>query len=215
MEFKAYEYSRVVFLRTAHRAAGQLFLPYAGHALVSRYLFQKAPVGQELSSDILKFEMGVFNEIGINEMQIYPDGIMITTRADTGFIEKFFEDLWSWAERELGLRETGIPPREQHYESAIIVKMDLGNRWTVPFMDEVNTYLANAQTSYGLKEYKFSFGGYSSMVDSTSYTGRKPAFFTLARRVNVPFEANIFYSTAPLKTEHHLDLLSGLEKSWA
>lgn len=214
MEFKAFEYSRVVFLMSVHRPAGQLFMPYAGAALVARYHFQKVPTTEEISGDILNFGIGVFNGIGINEMQIYPDGLVITTRADTGLIEAFFDDLWSWAEGEWGLRETGIPPKERHYESAIVVKMEAGRKWKLPYSDEICSYLSSAQVSYGLREFKFSPGGYSSIVDTTAYPGRKPAVFTLARRINVPFEADIFYSAAPLNTEHHLDLLAKIERSW-
>src|SRR5665213_1022556 len=163
MEFKAFEYSRVVFLMSVHRPAGQLFLPYAGAALADRYHFQNVPGGAELSADVLKFGMGVFNDVGINELQIYPDGIMISTRGDTGLVEAFFDDLWGWAQSELGLRETGIPPNDKHYESALIVKMDTGGKWKLPFGDEIASYLSQSQSDYGLRAFEFEPMSYTYM----------------------------------------------------
>lgn len=213
MELKAIEYSRIVFLTSVHRAKGQLFLPFAAGELASRYHFQKIPTGDQLSSDILKFEQGVFGDIGINELSIYPDGIIVSTRADADIIELFLNDLLMWAEADLGVTETGIPPREKHYESAIIVKMQLGRKWNIPFAVETCNFLSKAQTDYGLKEFEFQLGGYSFVVDTTSYPNRKPIPFTLARRIGVSFDADIYYSTAPLRTKHHLELLEKIEKN--
>jgi len=211
MELKAIDSSRVVFLTSVHRPEGQLFLPFAAGALVSRYQFQKVPKGDEISSDILKFEIGVFNGVGINEMSIYPDGVVVASRADTRLIDEFIDDVMNWSKSELGLKETGIPPREKHYESALVIQMNISERWAIPSLDKASAFLTNAQVDYGLKGFSFGFGGYSLLVDAMAYPGRKPVPFTLSRRINVPFEADIFYSTAPLKTEHHLTLLESIE----
>jgi hypothetical protein len=211
MELAAIDNSSVVFLTSVHRPEGQLFLPYVAGALVTRYHFQRIPKDDEMSADILKFEMGEFNGVGINELSIYQDGLIVKSRANTRLIDEFIDDLMVWAQGELGLKETGIPPREKHYESAIVIKMSVGKKWAIPSSDKTNAFLTNAQIEYGLKEFLFSFGGYSSLVDTTAYPGRKPVPFTLARRVNVPFDADIYYSTAPLKTDDHLVLLENIE----
>ncbi|MGQ0443940.1 MAG: hypothetical protein ACT4O2_02125 [Beijerinckiaceae bacterium] len=212
MELKAIESSRVVFLTSVHRPAGQLFMPSAAAMLVNRYHFQKIPGPDDGADGILKFDQGVYNNVGINELAIFPDGLVVTTRAYTNVIDEFIDDLMAWAKHELGIQETGIPPRERHYESTLIVNMSVGSRWNIPYIDHINSSLKRYQSEYGLRDFDFTFGGFSSIVDSTVYAGRKPIAFSVVRRINVPIDADIFYSTAPLKTEDHLALLSDLER---
>jgi hypothetical protein len=49
-------------------------------------------------------------------------------------------------------------------------------------------------------------------VDSTKRASGKLVRFTLERRTGVPFEENVFFSTAPLQTDHHVEFLGELEK---
>ena len=74
-------------------------------------------------------------------------------------------------------------------------------------------FLQKKQEGYGLRPFKFDFGGLSLATDPTLYAGRKPVAFTLARRVNAPYSEKFFYSSAPLKTDDHVALLQQLEKA--
>ena len=211
MEFKAFEPSRVVLLTFATRKMGQIFLPDAIAALQQRYRFQIVPGATELGNEILSFKIGEMDGVGINEFSIYSDGVIVETRANTSFIDKFLSDVLDFAERELGIEETGIPPRERHYESHVVVSMDINPRKMLPIAKEAQSSLVRSLGEYGLRPFNFDFAAFSFATDATAYGGRKPIPFTLARRINVPFDAGIFFSSAPLATDDHLGLLERLE----
>ncbi len=71
--------------------------------------------------------------------------------------------------------------------------------------------LSERQAAYGLRQYEFSFNAISVATDPLTYVGRKPIPFTIARRVNVTFDTDTYYATAPLKTADHLATLEALE----
>lgn len=170
---------------------------------------------EELVGDVFLFNHGVFDGVGINEFGIYSDGILVASRANTDILDAFLDDLMSWARQELGIIETGVPPRERHYESALVVSLRINESRSFPFSNILCSALTRYQESYGLKPFDFSFGAFSVATDTTAYGGRKPIPFTIARRVNVPFDANVFYATAPLKTADHIALLEALESEMA
>lgn len=209
------DYSRVVLLTSVTREKGQVFLPSAAAALLARYQFQGVPSQAEMLGDTIIFKHGHFQDVGINELGLYNDGMVITSRANTDYLDVLLSDILEWADAELGIKETGIPPREKHYESSVIVSMSIIANKVAPELEYTTRSLTNFQESYGLRSFGFDFGGISIAPDATAYTGRKPVAFTLARRINVPFDSGIFYSTAPLRTQDHLALLNGLEERLA
>jgi hypothetical protein len=121
--------------------------------------------------------MGEFRGVAISELGIYPEGMVVASRADTDLLDQFIGDLMAWAESDLGLVETGIPPHEKHYESALVVSMELDPTKT-PFESKIAKKLSDYQKSYGLRPFEFQFGAISWAIDPTKYTGRGPVPFT-------------------------------------
>lgn len=211
MELKLIDNSRVVYLLQARRPAGQLFLPAALEALLGRYHFQKFPTPQELLGETHSFQVGLFEGVGINEFSLYPDGMIVSSRANTDLLDAFIDDVMTWAESALGVFETDVPPKERHYESSIVVSMKMDKEKSFPYLANLNHTLTTLQEKYGLRPFEFDFSALQVANDATAFGGRKPMPFTIARRINVPFEAEIYYATAPLKTNDHLEVLTALE----
>ena len=214
MNFKAFETSRLVKFTTVARQAGQVFLPTVATKLAERYSFQKMPTIEQLVGPIqtYTFSIGAFGDFGIHEFTIYSNGVVVTAAVSTVTLEAFVDDLLAWAKDEVGLKEIGIPPVERYYESAIVVEMNVKSKKALTCLNEIAPFLTTCQESYGNPNFVFDFAAFSSTINPTKYPGGKPIAFTLAKRVNVPFEANIYYSTAPLTTDHHLQLLEKLER---
>src|ERR1044071_8534012 len=124
MELRSIEYSTIVRLTSLRREKGQMFLPKAISDFVERYQFQKYPGPQDFAADSLAFQAGVFQDVGISEMTLYQDGIVVKTRARTDVLDAMLADMLQWAAQH-GIAETNIPPRETHYESAVIVETDI------------------------------------------------------------------------------------------
>ena len=94
----------------------------------------------------LIFHQGVFDVMSrINQLGIYPDGLIATSRAHTELLDRFLDDLLSWAEEALGLVQTDVPPRERHYESNVIVGMDIREAKAFSFLTRVNSSLRGYQ----------------------------------------------------------------------
>jgi len=216
MELKMIETSRVVYLTQPWRPGGQIFLPDAFQALLNRYRFQKFPTKEELyQGDTFLFNQGVFEDIGIIEFGLYPDGLVVSSRANTTVLDLFIQDVLKWAERDLGIVETDIPPKERHYESTLVVSLQIKEEKSFPYLANLNSSLTAYQENYGLRTFAFSFSAIQVANDPTTYGGRKPVPFTIARRVNVPFDADIYFATAPLKTDDHIAVLEALEKDFS
>lgn len=178
---------------------------------MDRYQFQKHPSGDEFLSDNLAFQHGVFEEVGINDLTVYHDGLIVASRASTDLLDKFIEDLSQFAEQEFGIAHVDVPPHERHYESAVVVRMSIREQVAAPWATGLKKHLTSCQASYGLRPFEFALSAIQVAHDPLSSGGRQPIPFTLARRVNTPFDADIYYSSAPLRTEDHVRALEILE----
>lgn len=164
-------------------------------------------------SDTLLFQHGLFEGVGVNELGVYQDGLVVSSRTNTDFLDRFLADLVSWAESDLGIVELDIPPKERHYETSVVVALNIKEEVAFPWAPALNNALKQSQVAYGLRPFEFSFSGFQFANDPLTYGGRKPIPFTLARRVNVPFEANIYFASGPLRTDDLLSVLRDLEIS--
>ena len=199
-----------MYLTQLHRPSGQLYLPEAAGKLVQRYSFTKFPSLEELSNPVRTFGMGKFEDVQIEEFNVYSDGIIVSSMSDTTVLDAFIEDFFDWAESELGLAPTIIAKPEKHYESKLIVKSEIDLSAVIKPATAVlaafnNVWKNNFDTDFELASFHLD-------CNPKKFSGRrKPNHFGLERRVNVPFEDNVFFSTAPFSTSDHLALLTKLE----
>lgn len=207
MRLEAIEESRIAVLMNLTRPEGQLFVPIAVAALMDRYSFQVAPDGNELLGEVLPFRHGVFDGNAF-DLSIYPDGAILKSASNTDFLDAVLNDVLSWAKVELGLVPTSTKP-QTFYDSDLVVSMEIPTR--TKLMDQIAGQLKSHQAAYGLEGFDFELYGVTVAVDQTAHAGRRPSSFTLARRANIPFGSNIYFSSAPLKTADHLSLLKSIE----
>jgi hypothetical protein len=208
MELVSIESCRVLYLTQVYRPAGQLFLPAAAEKLISRYSFAKPPSTiDDLSKDVVTFSIGAFGDIAINELTIYPDGLVAASKSNTGKIKAFIADLLEWTKKEFGLIELDIIPKRTYYESAIVVRaVSDVLRVFKPMHAAAAALRKRLPDANAYEPYAFSLD-----VDGTR-TSRRLIRFTLERRIGVPFEENVFFSIAPLETDDHIEFLGELEK---
>ena len=215
MELKSIELSRLIHLTTIRRERGQLYFPGVALELVRRYRFVKAPANyEEFSSTPIRFEGGAFGDIGIQEFLLYNDGLVVASRSNTDTLAAFVRDLLEWASEEHGLVEVSLPTNADFYESQVVVSLSINQNKLMPWAGLIQKRLSRTIGSYGLKHFEFGFGGVALAIDQTKTVGPYPGFFKLEPRGGIPFEQNIYYSVAPLKTEDHLDLLRDFERQF-
>ena len=211
MQLVSIEISQIIYLTQMTRPPGQPYLPDAASKLQERYSFAKFPSITELTSGSFAFAIGKFRDVQINELQVYPDGVIVSTRADTKILEEFLSDLLSWAEKELGLTPIAMAKPEKFIESAIVVKSETDLSRALSPRNEV-AEIVNRAIQEKVTAVRYQIAGFTLNSDPVAFPGRrKPMRFGIERRLNVPFSENVFYSYAPLHTQHHLKVLTNLE----
>ena len=192
-----------------------LFFPYVIELLRERYDFVRVPTTSDEilpkgeSSGILGgFEHGRLAHEGrtivIKSLAFYADAVAIESLASTEEADIVLDDLLAQAPEIISAR-----PNERAYASG------LEFTWDVAF--ESTFRLANA---LGQAASQF-FGSYSAdpapvfllsgIRISTDPTKGGSEEFLIERRTNAPFEANQYYSHAPLSSPHHFTLLDSAE----
>jgi hypothetical protein len=164
----------------------------------------------------LKFEHGLVPEGGLDVhlFEIHPQGIVAECDT-TEHAEAFLDDVFGWAQKELKLKradQTGI----RVYSSSLVVQ----------FENDANGLLAKHKEVVGLissalrKTYKFSLSAGMARIgirpDPEELSPRMAGLiveFSLERRVFAPYSEQKFYSTAPLPTKDHIELLNRLEQA--
>lgn len=212
MELVAIEMSRIIYLTKVVRPAGQTYLPDAVTKLLQRYSFAKYPSVDDLSREVSSFGIGKFDDIQIDEFNIYADGVIVAARAPTEKLDAFLADVFSWAEKELGMVQAATARPEKFIESSIVVKSAKDLAFALAPKTEAIEILNSAFANRAADGDPYRLSGFLIDCDPIQYLGRrKPMRFAVERRVNEPYSENIFFSHAPLHTAEHVKLLAKLE----
>ena len=211
MQLAAIEMSKIIYLTQLYRPTGQLYIPEAIAKIVQRYSFVKHPSIEDLTKNVQTFGVGKFENSQIQEMSVYNDGVIASASSNTNIIDAFLSDVLTWSKENLGLIQAVTAKPEKHYESNIVIKskVDMTNV-AKPRLGVLQAF--NKIWKRGYFGNAFVPASFNLDCDKSLFRGlRKPIHFGFERRVGVPFEENIFHSTAPLTTDDHLDLLERLE----
>ncbi len=181
-------------------------------AIASRYGFQKYPQtlaeADETATSGIVYEHGYFQtEAGryeIDKVSMHNDGLVVNNRQSTDLGESFLEDALSFLANEFGLTYQHEMIHKKIYTSELIVRpeKDLAALFSTldPIREKLGVLTGHKVWPFGLK---FN-------IDVTT-TSDRPALFVFEREVNKPFGQKRYYSSAPLKTGKHLELLQELE----
>jgi len=209
MELVGIELSRVVHLRQVYRPAGGLYLPEAFGKIAQRYSFVKLP--EDLTRDSHVFSIGKFQDVQINEFGIYNDGVIATAKGDSDIVEAFLNDVFEWSFAEFGIVPTVNDKPEFHYESQVVVKCQRDIAALVTPANDASNIISAALSAANNIAYMPTGAIFENDIAAVT-SKRRPARFTLERRVGTPLAENLFFSNAPLTTQQHLSLLQALDE---
>jgi hypothetical protein len=213
MDLVGIEDSTIIYITQMHRPVGAEYLPDAAAKIATRYSFAKLPSLDDLFKDIHAFRMGKFQDVQINDFSIYRDGLIASGRCDSDLLDAFIADLLSWAEKELGLIPTITAKPETHYESSVVVKANCDLIQALRPQGDVAALMNRFANKPGYIPGQFQLSALLLECDFQEFMGRRrPARFVVERRIGVPFDENVFFSRAPLRTADHLACLDALEK---
>lgn len=180
--------------------------------LVNTYKFRKFPPLTEISdlSKGAKFENGEFNIGGdcpiIVNLTFYNDGVIADTGSSTIHSDAFLEDMYNRFSELFKIPPYQSIIRKVVYVSQLFVSTDKSLEVINPKLKLISEYLSDTVEQGGRV---FQLGGISFWPDQVDKVN--PVSFSFERTLNVPFSENRYYSTAPLPTDKHLELLDKLE----
>lgn len=196
--------------------SGSIYLPEAINGLRERYNFIKTPDSLEaldLSKGIT-FSHGKFREAVIDTFNIYSTGLLVQTKSTVENAELFIEDIIAWAEKQFDaqLLEIETESINKTLDSHVVVQMDIDLPNAFGLLMEIGNSINRSLSNYGIAVGNYVPAGVTFHSDTYEVLGLKPSTFTIERRAGTPFSSNLYFSTAPLRSEDHLKLLEKLEQ---
>jgi hypothetical protein len=193
---------------------GTAYLPEIGAALVQRYGFAKFPAKpEEFDEDKgIEFLEGRSGKQVINKVMLLSSGMYLDTQINTAASEQLWYELMGWAAETFGVTFREEMVKRCAYVSNFTFYSDAPMLSVNPILDEVRRIATSeVERNFG-RRLEYQPAAVSITYDRTS-TKVGTAAFTVQRREGVPFDENKYFSTAPLKTEIHMELLEKWEKA--
>lgn len=177
-----------------------------------KYGFIQVP----LTVDDLDFKKGVTFLQGyykgkiINKLQIYENGLLCEANEDNSLIDEFLGELFAWAKHvhKLPMRETGV--RAYLSQMEVISAIDIGAVFSK--VAPIGGLLAEALKAYGQPVQEYKISGLKMHYDSMALPVPRAPEFAFERRAGELYSANEFFTSAPVRTGDHLQILEALEK---
>lgn len=209
-----------------------LYLPDVIKKLQERYGFVQVPTSWE-QCDVTKgveFRHGRFkikesltanrpstisnatNEIVIDVLRIYAQGVQVDTKAFVEDADLFLDDLIAWSIQEFDGIILDQPKVIKWFSSEVEVQLDNQLHSLFKKLNRLGGEITDCLKNYDHPTPAFQVSGFVIHCDMTeSRDILPPTKFLVERRETQPYSSNLFYATAPLKTSDHLKLLEKLE----
>ena len=191
---------------------GLLVYPALIEGMKEKYGFVATPNIQDTldESKGIVFQDGAWNNIAIDKVTIFSDGIVVDTRSSTSDSEAIFEEAMQWAAESFGLTYKPEMVSHRRYVSELIVRTNASlnslHSKLVTFSAQLSKSLSKfvaLDVTLELSSVAFHYDG------SAAKTTVAP--FRLERLENSAYTENKYYALAPLPTEEHLALLEEFE----
>lgn len=196
---------------------GGIYIPEFVKAVQEQYKFVTVPkaLADFDRAKGIKFEHGYFmledRKIVLDRVDIFNNGISVGTRAYTEDVDQFLDSVIEWSTKVMGMRQDASSPTEKLFLSNVEVEMKNVLSTRSKFSDAVSKALAKQLSEYGIQAKPFETIGITMHFDSLNLSPPIATNFKLERREGHEFGKDVFFSSAPLKTKDHLELLQQIE----
>jgi hypothetical protein len=203
----------VAFIETLDlNPRGKAYFPEMVPALVSRYGFVKFPEKLEDFDETkgVLFEGGRFKDVTIRKIQVFDSVLVVETTSSTTDSENLLEDALVWASETFGLAYRPGMIKRKAYVSQLTFFSDGILHKLNPALLKVAQKLSTRVPEYFGYELKYKPSIVAISYDQLAIKNGT-AQFSIELRGDTPFAENKYFSTAPLPTEEHIELLQELE----
>jgi hypothetical protein len=180
-------------------------------AVQARYRFRVYPTKPEdihPAPNGIQYGKGAFRlddreQIEIVRFTIYKDGVVADTRYSTEVTDQFLSDVLGYVSSH-GLTYESSMITKKAYVSELVVSSDLNIDLISPAFPQIASLVAQ-ENGEGR-----NFFATSIQFGTDPHEG-SPLRFSFERRADSGFKENRYFSTAPLTTNKHLEVLRALE----
>lgn len=203
----------VAFLETIDlNPRGRAYFPGMVPALAARYGFVKFPQKLEDFDDSkgVTFEGGRYKDVTIQRVQIFTNVMVVETASSTTDSEKILEDALLWGSETFGLLyRPGMIKRKAYVSQLTFYSESMLSKLNPALLRVAQILNARVPQYFGY-ELKYKPSAFAVSYDPLEIRNGA-AQFSIEARAEVPYVENKYFSTAPLPTEEHIELLRTLE----
>lgn len=212
MELVGIDRTKVIMLFFVSNPVGQPPLYKMLEGLVQRYKFASVPSKiEELKADRMEFGQGEFSGTRIDLLEVFNDGLVVTSRCSSETIDSFIGDLRQWVLDSFGLKSIETHSINRSYESNLLFTSKKNLFSLLEKLDSVRLSLQKSLKSNLKMDVTYQSFGWGLAPDITTVAGLRPIPFRVERKADVAFSSDLYFSSAPLPTGEHLKLLQLVE----
>jgi hypothetical protein len=212
MELIGIELTKIVSLFYVGNSNAQPLRTELAAAFAQRYSFAAAPTKvEDFISNKTVFSLGKFQENGIDNLEVFSDGIVVAAKISSEKLDAFIEDVFKWTDEVFGLERIKTHTVEKVYESHLVVRTDKKIFSFLNKLSNIQIELQNKLNESSGIDVKFDQFGFTLAADNSLIGSMKPVTFRLERKLDASFASDLFFSSAPLKTVDHIALLEKIE----
>lgn len=201
---------------SAKRTGGGLPAPKLARALEEKYGFFQGPrviEDYDLTKGVVFLHCEYQGKV-IDKLSLFNDGIVCDAKASTEFSDAFIDDVLETLRTVAGLDTEAGKTLIQIYMSRIEVQADLDLGKSFSLFSKFGRDVAASIRSYGQKVNDYVPTGLSFHFDWPNPKEARPPALTFERREGVAYSENVYFSSAPLRTDDHLNHLIELERAF-
>lgn len=186
------------------------------NAIAKRYRFAKFPA-HLLDYDQrggLSFLSGTFDRDGRDirvGLTVFTNGIQGDTLSSTDDSEAFLQDVREWLAGAFDFAIEDELITAKAYQSQLEVQMQGNVASLNPRLGEFAEYLSDKAIGIDGKKHKFAVGGFLIFPNDIG-ANAAPHPFRFERKYGVPFDDNVYFTQAQVRTGEHVEMLEKLEK---
>jgi hypothetical protein len=158
------------------------------------------------------FRHGFFRGAVIDLFQIYENGVLAEGKVNTDVCDELISAVLVWGAEKFNVTYTDEANQRRAYVSELETVSDKELMKTLSKLKAIGDLLGEKVASYGRECPPFHPSGVHLAPNFNEEGVNAAGRFLLERRGGVPFERNVYFSTAPLATSDHLAVLERLEE---
>jgi hypothetical protein len=194
-----------------------VYLPDASKVVAEHYGFMQVPTFEQLNSPTGgMFQHGKFvigsRTVRVDSLHIFSNALTAVNRTSTDDMDAFLDDFMGFVSEHLGARLDA--PTARSYLSKVEIQANISFSRHLPMFVSVEKKITEAVLQYGFSDLHptFQVNGFNISFDTSKLATTPFQPFIFEYRASKPFDANEFFSQAPLRTDAHLTILEQLEE---